>query len=128
YQSLRSLRVGAGDTLLVHGGSGSVGQSAIQFAVAWGATVIGTTSDRRADTVRSLDAIPVAYGEGLADRVRQAAPGGITVALDTAGTDEAIETSLELVDDRDRIATIVRYPEREKWGIRGWGGADLTPR
>lgn len=128
YQSLRSLRVGPGDTLLVHGGSGSVGQAAVQFAVLWGATVIATTSDARANRVRSIGATPVAYGPGLADRIRHAAPDGVTVALDTVGTDEAIETSLELVADRDRIATIVRYRERDTWGIRGWGGPEMTPR
>ena len=91
----------AGDTLLVHAGSGSVGQAAIQYAVLWGATVIATSSERRADRVRELGATPVAYGDGLADRVRAAAPQGVTVALDAAGTDEALETSLELVADRD---------------------------
>ena len=85
YQALRSLGVGPGDTLLVHGGSGAVGQAAIQFAVLWGATVIATSSERRADRVRALGATPVAYGEGLADRVRAAAPQGVTVAIDAAG-------------------------------------------
>ena len=61
-----------GDTLLVHGGSGAVGQAAIQFAVLWGATVIATASERRFDRIRELGATPVAYGEGLADRVRAA--------------------------------------------------------
>ena len=73
----------------MHGGSGAVGQAAIQFAVLWGATVIATSSERRFDRVRALGATPVAYGEGLADRVRAAAPQGVTVALDAAGTDEA---------------------------------------
>ena len=76
YQTLRSLGVRADDTLLVHGGSGAVGQAIIQFAALWGATVIATASERRFDRVRELGAVPVAYGEGLADRVREAAPAG----------------------------------------------------
>jgi NADPH2:quinone reductase len=131
YQALRSLDVGPGDTLLVHAGSGSVGQAAIQFAVLWGATVVATSSERRFERVRALGAIPVAYGEGLGDRVRAAAPQGITVALDVAGTDEAIETSLELVSDRSRIATLVRGRDAASFGIRafsGGGPAPLTPQ
>lgn len=127
YQSLRSLDVGPGDTLLIHGGSGAVGQAAIQFAVLWGATVIATTSDRRADRVRDLGAIPVRYGDGLADRVRTAAPDGVTVALDLVGTDEAVQTSLDLVADRDRIATIVRGPDAAELGIRAFSGGGPLP-
>ncbi|WP_372469341.1 zinc-binding alcohol dehydrogenase family protein [Microbacterium maritypicum] len=127
YQSLRSLGVTEGDVLLVHGGSGSVGQAAVQFAVAWGATVIATASPARHDQLRELGAIPVAYGEGLLDRVRGAAPGAVTVALDCAGTDEAIETSLALVADRDRIATIVRGPDSASFGIRAFSGGSPVP-
>ncbi len=127
YQALRSLGVREADVLLVHGGSGSVGQAAVQFAVAWGATVIATASPARHDQVRELGATPIAYGEGLLDRVREAAPGGVTVVLDCAGTDEAIEVSLELVADRDRIATIVRGPDAASFGIRAFSGGSPEP-
>ena len=56
YQSLRSLAVGPGDTLLLHGGSGAVGRAAVQFAVLWGARVIATCSDRRAGDLQALGA------------------------------------------------------------------------
>lgn len=127
YQSLRSLDVRADDTLLIHGGSGSVGQAAIQFAVLWGARVIATASPKRFDRVRELGATPVAYGEGLADRVRQAAPGGVTVAFDAAGTDEALAVSRELVADRGRIATIVRGADAAGLGIRAFSGGSPEP-
>lgn len=127
YQCLKSLGVTAGDVLLVHGGSGSVGQAVVQFAVAWGATVVATASPSRHDLLRELGAIPVAYGDGLIDRVREAAPDGVTVALDCAGTDEAIEVSLALVSDRDRIATIVRGPDAASFGIRAFSGGSPVP-
>lgn len=127
YQALRSLAVTTGDVLLVHGGSGSVGQAAVQFAVAWGATVIATASPARHDQLRELGAIPVAYGDGLLERVRAAAPDSVTVALDCAGTDEAIETSLALVADRARIATIVRGPDAASFGIRAFSGGSPAP-
>lgn len=127
YQTLRSLSVGAGDTLLVHAGSGAVGQALIQYAVLWGATVVATASERRFDTVRALGATPVAYGDGLIDRVRAAAPRGVTVAIDAAGTDEALRTSLDLVADRDRIATLVRGKDAAGLGIRAFSGGSPVP-
>ena len=128
YQALRSLGVGEGDLLLLHAGSGAVGQAAIQFAVAWGAQVIATGSPATHDRLRALGAIPVAYGDGLQDRIRAAADGHeITVALDGAGTDEAIEASLALVADRDRIATIVRGRDAPRFGIRAFSGGSPIP-
>ncbi|QKJ18991.1 quinone oxidoreductase family protein [Microbacterium hominis] len=127
YQALRSLHVGGGDTLLLHGGSGAVGQAAIQYAVLWGARVIATSSPRRFERVRALGAEPVAYGDGLADRVRALAPDGVTVAIDAAGTDEALQTSLELVADRGRIATLVRGRDAAGLGIRAFSGGGPRP-
>lgn len=127
YQVLRSLAVGATDTLLVHAGSGAVGQAVIQFARLWGATVIATASEARFDRIRELGAIPVTYGEGLADRVRALAPTGITVALDCAGTDEALNASIELVQDKSRVATIVRGRDAAGLGIRAFSGGSPEP-
>lgn len=123
YQVLRSLGLGEGETLLLHAGSGGVGQAAIQFARTFGARVVATASPANHDRLRELGAVPVAYGPGLVDRLREAAPDGYDVALDGAGTDEAIEASLELVPDRDRVATIVRMADAADLGIRTWSGA-----
>lgn len=127
YQALRSLAVAAGDTLLVHGGSGAVGQAVIQFARLWGAEVIATASPSRFDRVSALGAQPVAYGDGLIDRVRAAAPDGVTAAIDAAGTDEAIETSLAVVADPGRIATLVRGKDAAGYGIRAFSGGSPDP-
>lgn len=127
YQTLRSLSVGPGDTLLVHAGSGAVGQALIQYAVLWGAAVVATSSDRRSGIVRALGATPVAYGDGLIDRVRAAAPQGVTVAIDAAGTDEALDASLALVADRARIATLVRGKDAAGLGIRAFSGGSPVP-
>ncbi|QIG40153.1 NADP-dependent oxidoreductase [Microbacterium sp. 4R-513] len=127
YQTLRSLGVGPGDTLLVHGGSGAVGQAAIQFAALWGATVLATSSERRFDRVRELGATPVAYGDGLVERVRGLAPGGVTVIIDAAGTDEALSASLELLADKHRIATLVRGRDAAGLGIRAFSGGSPEP-
>ena len=74
-----------GSAVLINGASGNVGGAAVQLAVARGAHVIGTASPANHDYVRSLGAEPVAYGEGMVDRVRALAPEGVDLALDVAG-------------------------------------------
>ena len=85
-RALDQLGVGSGSTLLINGASGSVGSAAVQLAVVRGARVIGTASPANHDYLRSLGAEPVAYGEGLVERVRALAPDGVDVALDVAGS------------------------------------------
>ena len=95
---------------------------AVQLAVARGARVIGTASSARQDVVRALGAEPVTYGDGLADRVRSLAPNGVNAAIDTVGTDEAIDVSLQLVADRSRVATIAAFARGVESGIKVLGG------
>lgn len=127
YQTLRSLAVGPDDTVLIHGGSGAVGQAAIQFAMLFGATVLATTSARRADQVRALGATPLPYGDGVVARVHELAPQNATVAIDLAGTDAALQQSLELVADATRIATLVRGGDAASLGIRAFAGGSPEP-
>lgn len=126
YQALRSLGVSGDDVLLVHGGSGSVGQAAIQFARLWGADVIATSSPARFDELERLGATPVAYGGAVTELVR-ATGKTPTVALDAAGSDEALESSVALVADRSRIATVVRGADAPGYGIRAFGGGSPEP-
>lgn len=102
---LDTLGVTAGETLLVHGAAGAVGAFGAQLAVARGATVIGTASPRNHDYLRSLGAIPVTYGDELADRVRALAPQGVDAVFDVAGQ-AALDVSIELCGGTDRIVTI----------------------
>lgn len=122
FHLLEATRVVAGDTLLVHGASGGVGSIAVQLGVARGARVIGTASPRNHDYLRSLGAEPVAHGPGLLDRVRDVAPDGVDAAVDTAGTDEALETSVRLVADRSRVATIAGFAKGSELGVQLLGG------
>ena len=94
-----------GETLLVHGAAGGVGQIAAQVAVQDGARVIGTAGESNHELLRSYGVIPVTYGPGLVERVRALAPEGVDAAIDTIGTDEAVDVSLELVADHARIVS-----------------------
>lgn len=122
-QMLDVTRVREGDTILVHGASGAVGVSVLQQAAELGARVIGTASESSFARVRRFGGTPVEYGPGLAERVREAAQGPIAAALDTVGTDEAVDVSLELVADRDRIVTIVASARAEEHGFHAIFGA-----
>jgi NADPH:quinone reductase-like Zn-dependent oxidoreductase len=123
WHALAVTGVQAGDTVLVHGAGGGVGVIAVQLAAGRGARVIATAAPARHDFLRDLGAVPVAYGPGLADRVRAAAPGGVTAALDLIGTDEAVDASLELVAERARIATIAAFKKGFESGIHVLGGS-----
>lgn len=108
FQALEdALQVGADDVVLVHGASGGVGVFAVQIAAARGARVIGTASEANHDFVRELGGEPVAYGDGLADRVRALAPDGVTAVLDTRGGD-ALTTAPDVLADQHqgRVASI----------------------
>jgi len=120
--ALRATRTEAGDTLLVHGAAGGVGLTAVQIAVADGVRVIGTASEGEQERLRSLGVEPVVYGDGLLERVRALAPTGITAAIVLVGTDEAVDVSIALVADRDRIATIVNTERSKSKGIQALGG------
>jgi NADPH:quinone reductase len=101
--------VADGDTVLLHGASGAVGVSVLQQARLIGARVIGTASEANFGVVKGFGGLPIAYGDGLAERVRHAAPEGVAAVLDAVGSDEAVDTSLALLEDRKRFVTLVAF-------------------
>ncbi|MFF2503991.1 NADP-dependent oxidoreductase [Streptomyces sp. NPDC058067] len=118
------LGVRTGETLLIHGAAGAVGSMGVQLAVALGATVIGTASPANHAYLRSIGAIPVAYGDGLVERVRAVAPQGVDAVFDAAGRG-ALADSVELRGGTpDRVVTIAD-PEAAKYGVTfASGGGD----
>ncbi|MBO1418164.1 NADP-dependent oxidoreductase [Streptomyces sp. FH025] len=123
-RALDVLGVRPGETLLVHGAAGGVGTVLLQFARARGITVIGTASEANHAHLRELGAIPVTYGEGLAERVRAAAPGGVDRVLDAAGQGGVLPLSIELTGSPDRVVTIADFAEAGKYGVRFTGGGE----
>ncbi len=126
FHAVSVAQIRAGDTVVVHGAAGGVGLMAVQLATDLGARVIGTASESGHAYLRQLGAEPVLYGDGLADRIRGLAPNGVDAAIDTVGTDEAVDTSLALVADRDRVVSIAAFRRGPALGIKllGQGGAD----
>lgn len=123
---LRELEIGSGDVLLIHGASGAVGRTAVQLAVEFGATVIGTAGEGRFDDLRGLGAVPVVYGEGLVDRVRQLVLR-VDAVFDAAGRG-VLPESVELRGGTERIITIAD-PNAAESGVPFSSGKewDRTP-
>ncbi len=121
YQAIKRVGVRAGETVLVHAAAGGVGSLGVQIAMALGARVIGTASERNHDFVRQLGGEPVVYGAGLADRVAELAPEGVDAVLDLVGAD-AVDVSLCLLERPERLASIAD-PEASARGGHMCGSA-----
>jgi NADPH:quinone reductase-like Zn-dependent oxidoreductase len=115
-RTLRQLAVRGGLTLLIHAVAGGVGVLAAQLARARGARVVGTASPRHHVVLRKLGVEPVAYGDGLAERIRAAAPGGIDAVLDASGRG-VLAVSIELAGGPDKVITIAD-PQAARYGVR----------
>jgi NADPH:quinone reductase-like Zn-dependent oxidoreductase len=119
YSALKQLAVGAGDTVLIHGAAGGVGSAAVQIAQAFGARVIGTASEANQEYLSELDAEPVTYGPGLADRVRALAEdaGTVTAVLDTVGSEDSLAATTELLQGAGRAVTTVPGEQSSAAGL-----------
>ncbi|WP_426118548.1 NADP-dependent oxidoreductase [Kocuria sp. LHG3120] len=127
YQVLGRLEVAAGDTVLVHNASGGVGGYAVQLAAARGARVIGTASEVNHEYLRGLGAEPVAYGDGLPERVRELAPDGVDVVVDLVGG--VVEQTLAVLKDGGRHASVADDAVEAHGGTWMWvrpSAEDLT--
>lgn len=117
-RSLETLELTGEDTLLIHAASGGVGYLAAQLARERGATVIGTASADNHEKLRSLGVTPVAYGEGLVERVREIAPDGVSAVADFVGG--VREETLAVLTDGGRHVSIADPSVEEAGGRWVW--------
>jgi NADPH:quinone reductase-like Zn-dependent oxidoreductase len=121
FAAVRAVGLTAADTVVVSGAAGGVGSIAVQLARRTGATVIGVAGQANHEWLRAHGIIPVTYGDGVADRIRQAADQ-VTAFVDTYGAGY-VELALELGVEPDRIDTIADFPAIEKYGVKGEASA-----
>jgi NADPH:quinone reductase-like Zn-dependent oxidoreductase len=119
-------KLSAGQTVLIHGGSGGVGSFAIQIAKARGARVIATASTANQDLLKELGAdVAIDYTKTKFEEVAK----DVDVVLDSVGRDTLART-YAIVKKGGIIATLVSRPDQgelDKHGIRGasiWGKPD----
>ncbi|WP_433756447.1 NADP-dependent oxidoreductase [Nocardia sp. CA-135398] len=122
FAAVRAVDPQAGDTVAVSGAAGGVGSIVVQLLRARGATVLGIASEVNHDWLRKVGVIPVAYGEGLIDRIRAAAPDGVDAFIDTFGA-EYVDLAIELGISVERIDTIINFAAAERYGVKTDGNA-----
>lgn len=106
-----------GRTFLVEGASGAVGSAAAAFALAAGATVIGTGRESNHAYLESLGVLATTYGPGLAGRVQALAPGGVDAALHSAPSD-SLPDLVDIVGDTSRVVTVIDDQGAARLGVR----------
>lgn len=125
YAAVRAVGAGPGDTVVIAGAAGGVGSLAVQLARRAGATVIGLASESNHRWLADHDVIGVAYGVGVADRIRAAAPDGVDAFVDTVG-DGYVDLALELGVAADRVDTIIDFDAAARTGVRTEGNLDAA--
>jgi NADPH:quinone reductase-like Zn-dependent oxidoreductase len=121
WAAVRAVSLTEGDTVVVSGAAGGVGSLAVQLARRAGASVIGLASEAHFQWLAGHGVVPVAYGDGVAERIRQAA-GKVDAFVDTYGA-EYVELALELGVEPSRIDTIANFEAVARFGVKGDGSA-----
>ncbi|MCW2912976.1 MAG: Alcohol dehydrogenase GroES domain protein [Actinomycetia bacterium] len=125
YAAVRAVSAGESDTVVVAGAAGGVGSIAVQLAKNAGATVIALAGEANHKWLADHGVLPIAYGEGVADRVRAASGGRVDAFIDTFGADY-VELALELGVRPDRIDTIINFAAVEKHGVKAEGNINAA--
>jgi NADPH:quinone reductase-like Zn-dependent oxidoreductase len=119
YATVRAVGLTEGDTVVISGAVGGVGALAVQLARRAGATVIGLASEAHHPWLAEHGVIPVAYGDGVANRIRHAA-SKVDAFIDTFGA-EYVELALELGVEPSRIDTIANFEAVARYGVKAEG-------
>jgi NADPH:quinone reductase-like Zn-dependent oxidoreductase len=127
YAAVRSVGLKSGDTVAIAGAAGGVGSIAVQLATRAGATVLGIAGPGNDAWLREHGAVPVNYGDGLADRLTAAAPGGAVDAfLDFFGGGYVALAVDELGVAPERVDTVIDFAAIEQFGVLGVGSAEAS--
>jgi NADPH:quinone reductase-like Zn-dependent oxidoreductase len=125
YATIRAVSLQQGDTLAVSGAAGGVGSIVVQLAVSEGAKVIGLASPAHHQWLSDHHVIPVAYGEGVEERLRTTSDDHLDAFIDTFGADY-IELALGLGVRPERIDTIINFAAAEKHGVKAEGNSEAA--
>jgi NADPH:quinone reductase-like Zn-dependent oxidoreductase len=120
YAAVRSVALTRGDTVVVSGAAGGVGSIAVQLARNAGAKVIGLAGEANHQWLKDHGVIPIAYGDGVEDRIRAASGGKVDAFVDTFGGGY-VELALKLGVPKDRIDTIIDFAAAAKHGVKTEG-------
>ncbi|MDT3439155.1 NADP-dependent oxidoreductase [Pseudofrankia sp. BMG5.37] len=122
YAAVRAVSLAPGDTLVVSAAAGGVGSIAVQLATAAGATVIGLASPANHDWLAGHGVIPVVYGDGVSDRIRDASGGRVDAFLDAFGGGY-VDLAIDLGVRPERIDTVIDFAAAERYAVKTEGNA-----
>jgi NADPH:quinone reductase-like Zn-dependent oxidoreductase len=120
YASVDAVAPQAGETVVVSAAAGGVGSVAVQLARRTGARVIGLAGEHNHDWLRRHDIVPVIYGQGQADRIREAAGDTVDAFIDTFGNGY-VDLAIELGVAPQRINTIADFEAVRRLGVHAQG-------
>ncbi|MDQ2896032.1 MAG: NADP-dependent oxidoreductase [Actinomycetota bacterium] len=122
YAAVRAVGASVGDNVVVAAAAGGVGSVTVQLAQRAGATVIGLAGEANHAWLSGHGIVPVAYGDGVAERVREAAPRGVDALIDLSGRGY-VALGLQLGVAPDRIDTIADFAAVQEHGVKAEGSA-----
>jgi NADPH:quinone reductase len=117
WAAVAAVKAQPGETVAVSSAAGGVGSIAVQLLRLRGSTVIGIASASNQDWLRGHGVIAVEYGDGLQDRIRDAAPRGLDAFVDTYGP-EYINLALALGVAPERIDTVASFERAAEVGAK----------
>ena len=127
FAAVRSVALKPSDTVAIAGAAGGVGTIAVQLAKRAGASVLGIAGPSNDDWLAAHGVVAVNYGDGLANRLRVAAPDGrIDAFLDFFGGGYVELAVTELGVDPERVDTIIDFPAVERFGVKVEGNAEAA--
>ena len=109
--------------MVVSGAAGGVGSLVVQLARRAGAAVIGLAGETNHQWLLEHGAIPVAYGDGVADRIREVTDGHVDAFIDTFGGGYVAMAVEELGVAPERIDTIIDWGGAQRYGVKAEGTA-----
>ncbi len=125
YAAVRAVAPQPGETVVVSAAAGGVGSLVVQLLVLRKARVLGIAGEGNAEWLRAHGVIPISYGDGLAERLREAAPNGIDAFIDLFGPDY-VQLAVDLGVAPERIDTIISFQKAGEVGAKTEGSTDAS--
>ncbi|MEH0580408.1 MULTISPECIES: NADP-dependent oxidoreductase [Streptomyces] len=128
YAAARAVGAQPGETVVVSAAVGGVGSFLVQLLTGRGVRVLGIASPARAEWLEKHGVVPVPYGDGLRERLEQAAGAdGIDAFIDLYGP-EYLDLAVALGIPPERIQTTVAMGRAAEIGARADGRHNATAR
>ena len=125
FAAVRAVAPRRGETIAVSAAAGGVGSLVVQLLARREVAALGIAGPGNADWLRAHGAVPVTYGDGLVERLREAAPNGIDAFIDLFGPDY-VQLAVDLGVAPERINTIIAFAKAGEVGAKTEGSMEAS--